>query len=289
MADRHDDASSLTDLMAGLAAIFLLIAVVFILLSNTREQLAAVREHESTDMKARCQEKIDELKGIKDNIQNTISALRTAFESNPRLMEFASIDEDALRRDPFVFPLLFRQNRLSFASSECTLSAERAGPFLEVAPLLVNSVCAAAESLQKQAGKDGKLNITIALEGHTDQEPYLPGNVGCGVDHIACIRTPDPPACRQLGFENNVRLSGARAQSVFFAMQRAVANDSALSTCLEKYFVVSGRGPVEPIDGRNWQEPRSPLEDELNRRVVLKIRPQATMEGLVAEDMRPGP
>ena len=68
-----------------------------------------------------------------------------------------------------------------------------------------------------------------------------------------------------------MRLSAARAQNVFFAMQDAVKGDAELSSCLERYFVVAGRGPVEPADGSPvWQSQRSKVETERNRRVVLK-------------------
>lgn len=273
----------MTDLMAGLAAIFLLLAVMFILDAQQKSLALETEVKNARDSKAACDAKIGELGQFRSSILAAIDRLRTALESDPQLISLVAIDKGALERDPFTLPVYFNQNRLAFKSGECTLPPALAMPLRDATPLLVRGICGAIEDLRSAAGGK-RVDVTITMEGHTDQEPYLPSAPGCGVDYTPCARTPETPACLQLGFENNVRLSGARAQSVFFEMQRAVAGDAALSACLERYFVVSGRGPVEPIDGGAWRTPRSLQADELNRRVLIKIRPQASLDSLPGAD-----
>jgi flagellar motor protein MotB len=122
----------------------------------------------------------------------------------------------------------------------------------------------------------------MTLEGHTDRRPFKAVRIGCGIDQpalTAACAQEGHPECEAIGFANNVRLSGARAQNVFFSMRKAVANDEHLSACLDRNFVVAGRGPVEPSDGKPWVDSRTDAEDEANRRVLLKIRAQAVFEG----------
>jgi len=288
MAERTDHSRSMTDLMAGLAAIFLLLAVIFILDAQRKSVALEAEVEKARSAQVACDEKIGELGRFRSSILTAIDRLRAGIESNPQLLSLVAIDKGALERDPFVLPVYFNQSRLAFGSSECSLSAAQSRPLRETTSILVRGICSTIEDMQKAAGAD-RLEVTITLEGHTDQEPYLPAAPGCGVDYTPCARTPEALECQQLGFENNVRLSGARAQTVFFEMQRAVAHDAHLSACLERYFVVSGRGPVEPADGGAWRTPRPDVEDRFNRRVLLKIRPQASFDSLPGGESESGP
>lgn len=115
---------------------------------------------------------------------------------------------------------------------------------------------------------------SITLEGHTDNRPFFPADRRCGVEPARkshCHETSAEPACKALGFANNVRLSAARAQNVFFETRQLLADDPVVLSCLETKFVVAGRGPVEPVDGGDWRLSRSEVKNERNRRVVIKV------------------
>jgi flagellar motor protein MotB len=278
--EAHDDASSLTDLMAGIAAIFLLIAVIFILTASTRQ------EREAAERK-RFEGQISELRQFRQRVLKSLDELHDALAADKELMELVSMDDEARRRDPFLFLIVFNRNRLSFPRGECDLRAEQVPMVVSAAPRVLGHVCEFVQKMESSSSQGDKATITMTLEGHTDHKPFIPGSPGCGVDRITCLNGRGETECQQVGFENNVRLSAARAQSVFFLMQRAVSGNSELSSCLEKYFVVAGRGPVEPLDSRPWNSDRSESAAEQNRRVVLKIRAQPSMETASLVDEKP--
>lgn len=250
--------------MAGVAAIFLLIAVVFILIAAKRGE--------------RLESQIAEFERLKTTILARLDTLRQALQTDQRLRDAISIDEGARGRDPFLFVVVFNRQRLSFAPTWCELLPEQERVIEEIAPPVLSHVCDFVGQLEG-AGSRSSVAVSMTLEGHTDRNPFRALRPRCGIDRpeatATCIADAQSALCDRVGFENNVRLSGARAQNVFFSMQRAVATDARLSTCLERNFVVAGRGPVDPADGRPWRDPRADFEDDANRRVLLKIRAQA--------------
>jgi flagellar motor protein MotB len=260
--EREGDSSahSLTDLMAGVAAIFLLIAVVFILIAAKRGE--------------RAQSQVAEFEQLKKTTLDRLNSLRQAIRADDLLRDVVSVDDEARGRDPFLVVVVFNRRRLSFESAHCDLAAEHRQLIVDVAPRVLYHVCDVAAKPEQSRAR-----ISMTLEGHTDRRPFQAANRGCGIDRpeltARCAHNQQSPDCERIGFENNVRLSGARAQNVFFAMRTAVAEDARLSTCLERDFVVAGRGPVEPRDGLPWAALRTESEDAGNRRVLLKIRAQA--------------
>jgi flagellar motor protein MotB len=269
----RDLSHSLTDLMAGVAAIFLLIAVVFIL-------MAAKREEREDRERRQYQAQLRALEKLRQSVLVSLEALSAAISEDRDLREFVSIDEEARKKDPFMFVVVFDRTRLSFPPGGCELSQVQDAIVERAAPRVLGHVCRFAAELEAAVEKGGGATISMTLEGHTDRRPFLPAQPGCGVDVIACPMSARSERCERIGFENNVRLSGARAQSVFFSMQRAVAAVPEISACLERYFVVAGRGPVEPRDGRPWRSDHTDDEDERNRRVILEIRAQPSLESL---------
>lgn len=255
---------SLTDLMAGVAAIFLLIAVVFILIAAKRGERAASQ--------------VAEFERLKKTTLDRLNSMRQALQNDRVLRDVLSVEDDGKGRDPFLVVVVFNRRRLSFESAQCDLLAEHRQMITEVAPRVLTHVCDATDDPQREA-LGSRARISMTLEGHTDRRPFQAVTRGCGIDRpeltARCVQNDPTSTCERIGFENNVRLSGARAQNVFFAMRTAVAQDQRLSACLERNFVIAGRGPVEPRDGRPWAEPRTETEDADNRRVLLKIRAQA--------------
>jgi flagellar motor protein MotB len=250
--------------MAGVAAIFLLIAVVFILIAAKRGERAASQ--------------VAEFERLKKTTLDRLNVMRQALQNDHLLRDFLSVEDDGKGRDPFLVVVVFNRRRLSFESGQCDLLAEHRQMITDVAPRVLTHVCDATDDTQPEASRS-RARISMTLEGHTDRRPFQAVNRGCGIDRpeltARCAQNDPTSTCERTGFENNVRLSGARAQNVFFAMRTAVAQDQRLSACLERNFVVAGRGPVDPKDGRPWAEPRTETEDADNRRVLLKIRAQA--------------
>jgi flagellar motor protein MotB len=259
--------NSLTDLMAGVAAIFLLIAIVFILIAAKRAENER-RQHD------RVEEQIDEFRKFKEQIVSRLDSLAVQIASDKELERFIKVDNAAARGDKFLLVVVFDRERLSFASEECELGQEQQYIVRKASRLVLQHICDFASHLEPEDGGRARATLSMTLEGHTDRKSFLPFHRGCGVDRISCGRSRDSVECKKLGFENNVRLSAARAQNVFFEMRHEVDGDidKKLSRCLEKYFVVAGRGPVEPVHGSNWQEEHSDEDDNQNRRVLLKIR-----------------
>jgi hypothetical protein len=250
--------------MAGVAAIFLLIAVVFILIAAKRGE--------------RAESQVAEFERLKKTTLDRLNSLRDALATDTVLRDVVAVDEEARGRDPFLVVVVFNRRRLSFESAQCELSGEHRRLVVDVAPRVLSHVCDVADPPGGSRAQS-RARISMTLEGHTDRKPFRAVSRGCGIDRPEltgeCAQNPESPGCDRVGFENNVRLSGARAQNVFFTMRTAVAGDARLSTCLERNFVVAGRGPVEPRDGQPWAAPRTESEDADNRRVLLKIRAQA--------------
>ena len=273
-SEPSDFSHSLTDLMAGVAAIFLLIAVVFIL-------MAAKREERESRERQRFEDQIEDLQRFRKSVLVSLDSLGTAIESDLSLAAFVTIDKEARKNDPFLFVVVFNRQRLSFNPGVCALAPSQDEIVAQAAPRVLAHVCLFADEMRKSATERKRASISMTLEGHTDRHAFLPRRTGCGVDSGDCLPDDTSARCERVGFENNVRLSAARAQNVFFSMQRAVETDASISDCLERYFVVAGRGPVEPADGHGaWRLKRPEGDEDKNRRVILKIRAQPAIEGL---------
>lgn len=261
--------NSLTDLMAGVAAIFLLIAVVFILIAAKRSENER-RQHE------RVEEQIDELRNFKEQMVSRLELLSNRIAKDEVLERFVRVDKEAARGDKFLLVVVFDREQLSFASEECELKDAQREIVRRTSRHVLGHVCEFAKQLRPDNNSAARATLSMTLEGHTDRKSFLPARRGCGVDSVGCGRDRDSIECKKIGFENNVRLSAARAQNVFFEMRRELdgkgKDDKELSDCLEEHFVVAGRGPVEPVRGGDWQQEQSIEQDNQNRRVLLKIR-----------------
>src|SRR4051812_8721345 len=106
----------MTDLMAGVAVTFLLVAAIFMVQVSDRsradaEQAKAAKEElkkiESTDKRA-----IDE-----------ITQLRDALQADPELKGVVALEYDG-ERDPFLLTIVFDRGRLRFDEGECAIREE---------------------------------------------------------------------------------------------------------------------------------------------------------------------
>jgi len=255
----HPDpfAHSMTDLMAGVAVTFLLIAVIFMV-------QVARRDSEEKEEGRRASEQLRQITTTDQLAIAALLGLRDSLVEDPNLQGVVELLYDE-NKDPFLLTLVLDRGRLRFDAGQCTIRSDTHEALESSFKDIFGRVCEVAES---------DLIQSITLEGHTDNRPFFPAERACGVEpeRKGCGPASIDAVCLALGFANNVRLSAARAQNVFFEMRELLGDRPDIARCLDTKFVVAGRGPVEPIDGRDWHARRTEQEHEKNRRVVIKVR-----------------
>lgn len=231
---------SLADLMAGVAVVFLLLAVIFILEARQQRE-AAIQE------KDRAIGKVD---SQKEGVRSSLSTLRKELEDLDQTLDGGFIALSGL--DGGVNALEIEFKNLQFGLGQCRTPTAYVEQFEQGSVPLINRVCAAVDSM-----RDAGAEPSIILEGHTDDRPFLGTSGECGVRN----------GVAQVSFENNVRASAARAQEVFFTIRDQLVDVDAgyELNCLDENFVVSGRGQTAPRPGTTGSDPS-------NRRLVIRVR-----------------
>ena len=257
MSTRDDEpfAHAMTDLMSGVAVTFLLIASIFMMLALDASSNARKAQAKSA-------QKLSQIETEDSKARRALEDLRKEFNGDVSLKSALKEDDDK-RKDPDTLTLTLDRKEFSFKKNECELTPAQLDKAREPLRKAVETVCRAVIASQPTNSGKGP-SFSISLEGHTDNNPFFPGQDTCGAVRSECSDHKDGKDCRDTAFNNNVRLSGARAQNLFFELRRIVGNDEDLTTCLDKRFTVAGRGSVEPIGN-----------DDENRRVVLKVRVQS--------------
>jgi flagellar motor protein MotB len=238
-------AHSMTDLMAGVAVTFLILAAIFMVQASNGKRVIQDKAQQATED----QKKLQALKDVDEASKKALALLKGTLDSS----QYTTKTD---KNDPFLLIVTFDSESL-FSANECTLNAKAKENVATKVYGAFKAVC------------DPNLRAhlhSIVLEGHTDSTPFF-GSRRCGA-----IDGCEHVDCPEEGFRNNVRLSAARAQEVFFEARNVMKErDAALMTeCLDKYFSVVGRGPVEPADGTTWRPDAGPQPKD--RRVVMKVR-----------------
>jgi len=249
-----DDTSlshSTTDLMSGVAVTFLLIAAIFMVQAFA----ARIREAES---ERKAQEQLALIQAQDQDARSFLNLLQEHFAKDDALRSVVEASYDA-QVDPYLLTLTLNRERFLFASTQCDLSEDVNRAVRDGLRTAVKVVCSASDARNQL--------LSINLEGHTDVKPFFPRQAQCGAVPTRCVDAADPQ-CAAVGFENNVRLSGERAQRLFFVLRSTVGDDADLAQCLDRWFVVSGRGQVEATGSDEETRRR-------DRRVVLRIRVRA--------------
>jgi len=240
----------MTDLMAGVAVTFLLLAAIFMIQAG-RANAAAQK------VAAKAQLVVKKTKTEDSEVRARLMALRD------KIGPIAQIDAS----DPFLLVVTFETVKW-FETGQC-----------ELQPAIVKSIQdSVVTEIRKVCSHEylGDIN-SVVLEGHTDPLPFLDKNRRCG--GVEECPSHNPAACVDIGFRNNVRLSAARAQEVFFEARKTLEKDDRplIDTCFDKFFVVAGRGPADSLSGVDWRDvgavgslSRTTLAQD--RRVVLKVR-----------------
>lgn len=267
-AARHeaDFAHSLTDLMSGVAVMFLVIAAIFMVQAShaTRQAKNLAKENK---------ERADQSKVNAENFKRIERRDRQGSDEIDSLRKRLFLEKDVKlvydpKRDPWLLTIEFSRDNLSFASGKCEIAGPSRDAMRTTLRRILPKICEVVVS-----GSSG-LQKTITLEGHTDNEPPLGAQCAGVVSANACYRK-QTETCTKQGFESNVQLSAARAQYVFFEAREALKDDPRTATCLDRNFLVAGRGPMDPLDGDRWDKRRTPAENDRSRRVVIKVRVMA--------------
>ena len=242
---------SQADLMAGVAGIF------FVLLAALLAQ-AHARAARAEAEKSAVEDVARERQGAADYVRSTLALLAeklgqrtTERVTTTQRDDILDIDIDP-QRDIFVFEL--GQDRLAQAREPRALSTLQG---------VLSTVCSVVEDRDR-----GPVPIQrIVLEGHTDNQGYG----ACGASNAAsCL------------FGENVALSGRRAVNALRLVYER-SNDDELRRCIERRFLITGRGPVDPVDVVSWRDPQSPSQRSINRRVVLRVEGRRDLDALAAE------
>lgn len=260
--DRDVDFShSLTDLMSGVAVMFLVIAAIFMVQASqarTKAQAQKARAEALAQQNAVDASRYQELDAREQAGVREIEKLMASLASNSNV----ELAYDP-KRDPRLLTIVFNRDNLRFASGDCQVNDAAVEALRTTLRDIFPEICASVgPGLQK----------SITLEGHTDNRAPLEARCGVALGAGCGPGSAASGVCKTRNFENNVRLSAARAQYVFFQARDALRDDQLVAQCLDRNFLVAGRGPIEPLDGKPWDLLRSPDDDARNRRVVIKVR-----------------
>ena len=224
--------------MAGVAVVFLILAVIFIV-ESTKTKEEALAE------KAALEQKVG---GQKEVVSATLASLHADLMQLDSQLDGGFIELNELP-DGGVNALEIEFEKFHFELGRCATPQDKLETLRAGAPQLVDKICGAVYAIA-----DAGAQPSIILEGHTDNVPFGFRSPECGVMRV------EPG----MEFDNNVRASSARAQSVFFSIRESLPDAGVLRECLENNFVVSGRGQAKPKV--------EPAKDSQNRRLVIRVR-----------------
>lgn len=237
---------SLADLMAGVAVVFLILAVIFIVEATNQREKAEKLAAEAVREKEQLQRKVG---GQKDEVARSLTLLHAQLAQLDAQFDggFITLSELA---DGGLNSLEIEFENFNFESGRCATPLGQLARLREGARPLVGRICAAVDSIADAGAKP-----SIILEGHTDNVAFNQRSGECGVAQIES----------GTAFDNNVRASAARAQSVFFTIRQALGDAGVELQCLDQNFVVAGRGQASP------KQQLAPADPE-NRRLVIRVR-----------------
>jgi flagellar motor protein MotB len=200
---------SLTDLMASVAVMFLLIAAIFMIRAKAEAKRAADAARKSEEVLVAARNVDQTSRDAARELADLLRLLRSKGQMRAEVLYDPA-------QDPYLVTIVFGEGILRFDLGRQEPDAFGQETIRNEGPKILQAVCPLAE-------KTGRLQ-QITLEGHTDDQPFP-------------VRS----------FEKNVELSAQRAQSVYFRLREAIEGRPDLLSCLDERFVVSGRGYSEPV------------------------------------------
>jgi hypothetical protein len=254
------------DLMAGLAGIFLLVAVIYI------AKQADAHKHEIDYLK------VLGVKSAAETIRREVKSLREDLEkeqSKQGEQALPSVELPSVTMcegDPCV-PLSYA---FGGYGTICRVDARHKNDerFYGTLRAFLAVAC-------KHDGRQG-LRLRVTFEGHTDEVP--PGkSAECGLKEsvgAACWASEGHGCCRE-SFRANLTVSARRAEEVFsFLREKLDENkDWDLLSCLERHVTISGRSWLDPIGGKRE-------ESKQCRDVMFKGAPSLDERSRIIESMK---
>jgi flagellar motor protein MotB len=223
---RGDLSHALTDLMAGLAVVFLLLAAVFIV--KAQQNAKSIIEKAQQNAKSIIEAPSEHAKKVVEKVSKAIRD-RNGKES----VTLSPSGTEAIIRF-----------QLNFDPGKCKVDPEEGQALVVIIKDMLREIC------QDKSAR-------LYLEGHTDFVPIESSNSSCGVIPLGSEckgqlqgNVPWTPACCSKVFESNVQLSSARAHDAFVFIRQALEKDTEALQCLDRLIVVAGRGPAEPLGER---------------------------------------
>jgi outer membrane protein OmpA-like peptidoglycan-associated protein len=216
--------------MASVAVTFLLIAAIFIVKSAeaSRKELEANRK---------AMVPLDKVKQAQEDSRIALDRLFGILKHDESISAVAQVIRDDA--DPFLLTIIYRSDRLTFATDRSDLNSAARTVIDTSFPVVIRGVCAEERKIE-----------SVVLEGHTDAQGG------------------------EEKFQYNVELSSRRALTVFGEGRKVVEQSKDLLHCIDSKFTVAGRGPVQPLDRTirwdDWEMRRGSKPED--RRVEVKVR-----------------
>jgi flagellar motor protein MotB len=125
----------------------------------------------------------------------------------------------------------------------------------------------------------------IVLEGHTDNQSARES-----ASPIASCNGLAKQDDYKSSFGANVELSSRRAVHLLRVALESTMADDEVRKCIEEKFLVSGRGPLEPVCGDgpcvtgDWRSPQSLSAQKASRRVVFRVYGRRDYSSMAEEE-----
>ncbi len=226
----NDFSHSMTDLMASLAIIFLILAVAMIVQNKLSENTRASKYDAMVNQN-------EEIRSLKKDL---LGHLKEIFEITKNGSSFSTedgcilIDGDS---SPYKIKIRLNGENLNCKSRGFFYSSDSAS--IQINPLIEKTITSISNFYQKLCSAEIVKNIDrIQILGHTD-------SVMSNRDMANCIKTVGEKNSRDLQC-GNINLSSARAQNVFLLLGRKISIiDFKNISCFTEKTEVSGRGPFD--------------------------------------------
>jgi predicted transcriptional regulator len=287
--DSHDHsfARSQADLMAGVAGVFFVLMAVFVLRVNentkkTREQLARLQEQDNGEASAE-RAVANSLAAIAEQLKTLTNELAS---SNAGIL----VEPDEARQE-LTINLDPSGKIFDYGLGKDELECKNVDSAVRVLTDTIRIVCRNLYQPTQDNTRQVRMIHRIVLEGHTD-------NSAMSNDKFALSSCPGTRAEKTAEsitygreFGANVALSGRRAVNVVRLATESRGLAPEERQCIENFFLISGRGPVDPISiggaspsaGTPWRTHQVRGVDDRNRRVVLRVEGRQDIKRLARE------
>lgn len=252
MAVNNEDVglhSSLTDLMASLAVIFILLLVAS---HNNKQQQLHARQEQLETTRSRFEAAQQELQQAQQHTHTTRQNILVALHQALDVFAVQGVRAEADPRDPLGLLVLVPEGLLEFAVNRDTIPPGGIAFLRRFTPKLASTIC--SETFRDELS-------TIVIEGHTDSS---------GSDAI------------------NLPLSQARSLAVVQESLTVLNPEPALRTCFLTFLAASGRGSSEPFRDAAGREDRARSRRVVFKIRVRSLEQRQLQEAL-GQSMSPAP